>query len=503
MIKSIFIKNFLLLKDMKIDFSNDCVISGESGSGKSIIIKAVAYLFCLYENSIADVKGDVIINDTAYVIHRTNNEYYINNHKVTKNSYMSLVSNKLEVIDQNFSNRIFDIKNHINIVDSFIDIRLKDDLRSSYKLLLKANKKVKKLENYISSFDYEYTLFQLEELKKLDINSEEYDALIKRFNDIKKEVEYNEKFKECCKTLIENNVIFIIEDVISKLIKIDRRFNDYENIYELNNDIHKCYKEINSDDLLLKDKIDSINYLLHKYNKNCNELLKHRDKLINDFKYYHEARELLTTQLEVLSVEKKRYDTLSYDIHNERVNIIKTIEEKFSEQISKLGMNKCKMRIDIINAKNTSVTGNDVVSILIDVNGMQEYKSIADKISGGEMSRVIFVLTSILIQQSNISTLILDEIDTGLSGQNSIQLAKQIKNICSEVQLICISHSPITCCFSNNHYYVNKEANCIDIKKLNSHELLERIAFLSNININQDTIINASNIIKIIQELPS
>lgn len=540
MLRSLRIKNFAIIDDILIEFDNGFnVFTGETGAGKSIIVTALSYLFkgrsdsSLVRNGfdkaiiegVFEIKDDYIKEklkeqDIEYdgslivkrVIDKDNHNFIkLNESSITLNFLTNLLSNYVDIHSQRDSQFLFEKKNQVLLFDRYCDI---NDKLIEYKKLFKRyqtklNEYNQLLNNEYSDADYEFFKYNLDELEKADLKPNELEEL----EELEKKLKSKEKYQKLLEEAIaiynsdaglKENFYRLINTLNindNNIISIKDSLNDlYYSLDEEINKLTRYYKSLDGDEYDL-EKIEERLYiyskLCRKHKTDVNGLLvllndfrtklnafKDRDSLLNEKekevkKAYEEAYQLA---LDISKIRKAKAILLSKDIKRETNDLL---------------LENCLFTVTITN-KDLNINGIDDIEFKVQMNKGDKLKELKNVASGGEMSRLLLALKSIFIKLSNIDLLILDEIDTGVSGKAGMLIGRKIAEIAKNCQVLCISHLALVAAFASSHYYIYKEdinnKTCTKIKKLNKDEIIKELASISSSVIDDNSLAAAKDL---------
>lgn len=534
MLNRLIVKNFAIIEDIDISFYEGLtVITGETGAGKSLIIDSINLLlgdrasvemirngedkasitgYFTFKNARLNATLndlDVPYEDNVLVISRNvsskNSTIKINGKVVTLNE-LKLVGKYLADIHQQFDMvKLLNKDNYIDIVDGFrfeLVKEYKDKYLSSLELLKQKEDEYKSLLNKVNEIkakrdNYEYELKELEAFN-LSINEEEE---INSRIDLLKNFDKIYALLEETKAVIDKESLDDIYEIKENISKLSEYQNEYQNVYEKINDYYYELESIYDD---LKHKLSHMDYdpqelddletrkndlqlLKKKYNKSVEELITYKDEL----KVLLQSDEDLDISLkekkdELISQYNETYQ-FALDLSNIRKSVATSIEKDLMSNMNDL-MLKVNFKIDFTTFKkddNLSLnifkeTGIDEVEFLIETNIGEGLKPLAKVVSGGEMSRIMLAIKALFIKSHKISTIIFDEVDTGISGEIARKVALKIYDMSLSTQVFSITHLPQVASLSNHHLKISKMVNkgrtYTIVKELSLEEKIHEIA---------------------------
>ncbi len=506
MLKFLSIKNFALIENCEIDFSNGLnIISGETGAGKSILIQALTIL--LGERATVDhIRSgmeEAVLSATIEVPDRfelfnylkdigisvDNNELifrrvltssgksrsFINGVQVTSKE-VNVVSNSLfDFHGQNEGISLLRKTTHLKYLDSFLHIDNEiSNLNKIYNELKKTIESIKFLEDNEKDKEKRLELLnhEIEEIERTNIKDNEDEEL-------KNEVKVYENIEKIISSLEDSYAFLIgesginyrlrqVKNFISQVSEMDKSFNNVANdisdvFYKMEDITHEIQLKKDSYDYSpgkldkLIERSENIEKLKRKYGGTIQKIREYLKKAKDELKliqFSGEEHDKLNGRLEQL---RKEFLLKALVISKKREDGAMILERKVKEQLNFLAMNNIEFNIKIerilINDENENVflvlngnkikyniNGIDTVEFLISPNKGEPLKSLIKIASGGELSRIILALKSILVENDFITTMIFDEIDAGIGGKVGISVGKALMKLGKYKQIICITH---------------------------------------------------------------
>jgi DNA repair protein RecN (Recombination protein N) len=358
----------------------------------------------------------------------------------------------------------------------------------------------------------DYLLFQIREIDDAQLKEKEDEDLENKINIIRNTVKIKEITEMASLALHEGGEEgeSSIRDAVVRLInhfnsiaRLDKRIDDIKNqlteiqfkVEDITDQIIDYKEKIDFDSQQLQEfesRLDLINHLKKKYGNNLEEILNYRDKLQLQLDGIEDAQEKIETLKTEIEEEEKKLSKLSLELSRQRKNIAENLEKEIIKELTELNMHNCNFIIQISQKEDTDgikikdkflkVTsrGIDKVEFFITTNAGEKEKPLADIISGGEVSRIMLGLKSILSEADEIPTMIFDEIDSGVGARLGEVVATKLAKISHNHQVITVTHLPQIACRANKHLYINKDVkdNKTDIKVrcLSGDEQLAEIA---------------------------
>ena len=529
MLKNLSIKNYLLIDDLSVSFNNGfTVITGETGAGKSILVGGISLILgkradlsvnrdkskkCIIEGVFDigsfDLKSMFDENELDYetetILRREisssgKSRAFINDSPVNL-SQLSHIGSKIidihsqyqniEVLNSEFQFELLDLIS--NNEDNILKYKyLYEDFRVKSKEL---NELIDKKQNLIQTIDY--NKFILDEIDNANILDEDLDELENMQNSLSNFEETSSELNKSSQIISDDEVGLItsllkLKNSIDKVSNNSQKFDlisqrissikiDLEDIsFEIDNFLDSL--EQNPEKLnKIINKIDIINNLFRKHSLNSiKELSIFRDNLalkVNTTKNIDNEIQLLQTVCEDLNL---KLNNIAIQIHEKRKSVINDLTCEIENVLNELGMVNSKFKISLFKTENFYSNGMDTIDFEFLANKGYEFKKIKDAASGGEMSRIMLSIKSIMAKYKKLPSIIFDEIDTGVSGEISKKMGTIMKELGSRIQTFSITHLPQIAAMGESHFLIYK--NDIDgytktmISRLNDSERIVEIA---------------------------
>ena len=562
MLSELYIRNLAIVDEIKISFTEGLnILTGETGTGKSIIIGAISLLcggrantssigkrsdtayvegvFFLsdYDEKILRNKFDLLgldieIEDNMLVISRTISKNgrsvsKINNRTVNNSILSDIMLNILNVCGQHDSYTLFNRSDFVEILDSFCDDEFRKKLKELemlYDKIKKASSNFKKLKNKVSNFDenVEEIKSEIEELNSLELETLDEEFIeneIDKFNN-------SQTILGCCGNLVEVfdrensevNAFSILNEISRNLVILEEndknlKFSeDFENISfglkEIYTKIQDYYSSIYIDEerlMILQEKFNLLNDLKRKHKTDKKGLIKYKNSLEEDLYLLEHSKDLLFEENNKLKNLSEEYKKIATEISNSRKEVAKRIEKLIEKELLDLDLKNSIFKIDIKTNNKITNIGFDEVTFLISTNKGEELQEIYKIASGGELSRSMLGFKKVLSDRDKIATLVFDEIDTGISGITAQIVGEKLAEISKNHQLLVISHLPQISVLSDTHFIISKETvGDITLSKVLCANYDEKVMEISRLiggaNINETTIRQSKEMIEIANE---
>lgn len=541
MIKQLTIKNLAIIDDITIDFDENLnVLTGETGAGKSIIIDAISLIFgkransdiVAYGKDMAFISASLEVNDyiSNYIYDNFDIdvfEEFIISRNISSNGKSSCKINGIatplhiineisslliDISSQNESQYLFNHKNHLKLLDTFIESN-NPSFKEKYNKLYQQYVEVKNRQEELNNKKYqageiEFLQYKLNELKDYKYTIEEEQEIIAEYKYLNSYSQNIKSFEEIIDYLDNDNngvntQFYSAIKMLAKLSNNSKTEEFYERLNSLYLDVSDAIddfkKEFSNDSVdlsridYLSNEISRMNVLKRKYN--TSNILEVKNKLIADIELYNnyeielskidklvnEAYEKAYNEAIKLSkIRKDNAKALSKDVKNELIDLYLS-DASFSINFEEVPLNS---------------NGTDDVEFYMSANKGVPERSLIKVASGGEVSRIMLGLKSVFSKLSKVDIIIFDEIDTGVSGKVALAMGKKMEKIAKSSQVLAITHLPQVAAMSDHHYYifkktVNNKTNTI-VNSLNDNQKVNEVARLLSGNEVSDSFIEAA-----------
>lgn len=549
MLRTLHIENYALIKNLDLIFDKGfSVITGETGAGKSIMLGALGLLLGQRSDIKAIKEGELKCileanfdiehyhlqelfdeNDIDYdpncIIRREiltsgKSRMFVNDTPVNIQFLKQLGEKLLDIHSQYENLLIKDNLFQLNVIDAIAENRnILEDYINTFTAYKKAERQYEDLLTFSEKekANYDYLSFQFEQLSSAGLSSNEQEEL-EREQTILSHAEEIKTILYKSQLLLDNEeigILSVIKNAINNLQSITHVYTKAENLYERLNscfiDLKDIAEELNKQENNIESQPERLEFINNRLDTIYSLCQKHKvtnlEDLIalqNSLKEQLDKLDSFDSELERLSKLKeellKEVLTIGENLSKKRQSAAKKIEKTMIEQLSVLGMPNVQFVIEITKTNVPDTTGCDYISFLFSANKNVSPKAVAQIASGGEISRVMLCLKSLIATASNLPTIIFDEIDTGVSGEIADKMGNIMKEMGSKIQVICITHLPQIAAKGTKHYRVYKieeETSETKVVLLNAKERVQEIAkMLSGSNLTEAALKNAEELLK-------
>ena len=549
MLSRIYIQNFALIDQLEINFKKGLqVITGETGAGKSIILGALRLILGerADSKSISDfstksvVEAEFKISESLKIFFDENNldfeedtiirreilpsgksRAFVNDVPVTLDVLKELSERLIDIHSQFETSQLFSEEYQFKIIDGLSENKnLIETYQNDYFEFQRKQRELEKLKNTLSEGNKEsdYKLFLLEELEAAQLETVNYELLQSQISLAENKGAISELLAQIFARTDQEEVglfdgFYDVKNKLSRVADLSLQFSELnarleENyvefkdiLFQLQNEAEKL--DANPEDLLvLQEQNDKINALFLKHKvSDIEDLLKIKEELSlekNSFEdIEHKIAQLEKEIAEASQSLLKKAEILSKN----RKQTAPVFVEKVESLLHQLGLEKAKVEVELSSTKEFGKFGTEKIQLLFQANAGFALKPIQNAISGGERSRVMLSIKKLMAENAELPTLILDEIDTGVSGRIADEMGNVMQEMAENMQLIVITHLAQVAAKGNDNYKVQKSdiegKTQTRIFPLNQEEKLTEIAqLLSGSKITDAAILQAKELMQ-------
>ncbi|HCL4445701.1 DNA repair protein RecN [Clostridium botulinum] len=549
------IKNFALIEELSISFDKGFnVLTGETGAGKSILIDAISYvlggkfnrdLIRTGENktyveaifSIENESTERILKDQGIdfedilIIGRETFQYgksiaKVNGKSVLLANLKEITSTLLDIHGQHENQNLLSCENHINYLDYFSEKELysiMEKYKSEYLNLLNIENKIKELSGGDESEReklMDFLKYQIKEIGESNLKEGEEEELDNKFLELSNAEKISKVLNNSYGILYGgleeessafDSLGYVIREMesinsIDKITSICQSLKDayyiieesIRNIGDIKDNIYYDENELDR----INSRLFQISTLKKKYGTTIKEIIEYKDKIEKQYEDMINSEEII----EKLNNDRKKVlnnlKEIALQMHNVRVKYAEELEVRVKEELSYVGLSKTRFKINVDLVSSFFKSGCDKVEFYVSTNPGEPLKPLDKVVSGGELSRIMLALKTVFVDKDKISSVIFDEIDTGISGVVAQSVGEKMYSISHGRQVFCITHLSQIACMSDNHYYIHKEVlqdkTYTKVTKLSEEDKeIEIGRMIGGSNLTDITLQNAKEIIKI------
>nr|UWI51246.1 DNA repair protein RecN [Clostridioides difficile] len=554
MILELYMKNCALVEELRLGIDKNLnILTGETGSGKSIIIDALGlclgekydrsflrkgtdkgiveaiffsdnvYLKKILDDNDISIEDDNLLVITRLIYSDGKSTARVNGRTVKVSFLREIASTLIDIHGQHQNQALFNKDTHLKFLDLFGENEL-DKFKADYRKVYYKYSEVKKALNSLTENkddmqiqrEIDLLRFQINEIEAANLNKNEYEDLLKQ-REVYRNSEkiYNNLNLSYSKLHNgEYNVIDLIgiaSKELNDISKYDSVLSEYSETIER---IMYELQDISSDIRNYKDNIDFEPYELEQIELRIDEInnlrRKYGDSIETIFEYYEKTKDRLDEILnrdERVEQLKNQLIKIEEDLKIKAIKLTKArnkvaiqLEGILLDELKSLNMKNVMFKVNFEESSFT-LNGIDDIEFMISFNLGEDIKPIYKVASGGEMSRFMLAFKTILADIDDIDTLVFDEIDTGISGIAAQIVGEKLSDIAKKKQIICITHLPQIAANADTHYCIEKDTSnnrtFTNVKKLNQSQRKNEIArLIAGNNITEKTIEHASEIIE-------
>lgn len=547
MLVNLHVKNLALIEEADINFENGLnILTGETGAGKSILIGSInaclggkvngdfirrgaEYGLCeltfhvesekklaaLKELDVMELEDKTVLISRKILPNRT--VLKVNGETKTISEVKEIASLLIDIHGQHEHQSLLYKSNYAGILDRYSG----DNCQKTKELLKEQYHQYMDIKEKLSEYDMDaeqlnrelsYLEFELSEIEEASLKEgedEELEALFKKFNNSKKIMEniseaYNllSEEEESVSSQISRAYrhISAVMDYDRNLEGIFAQIRDIEDLVNgLNTDLSQYISDMEYDEeeyVSVSERLSQINHLKQKYGNTIEEIMAYyekQNKKLSDLKNYDENRTKLTGELE--KAREKVLD-LCGRLSGIRQKAAKKLSGDIVTALKELNFLDVRFEIEIKQMEHFTENGFDDIDFVISTNPGEDLKPLSKVASGGELSRIMLAIKTVLADKDDMESLVFDEIDTGISGRTAQMVSQKMNEISRIHQVICITHLPQIASMADEHFMIEKSVNngstITTITKLSGEDsVLELARLLGGVSITENVIKNA------------
>ena len=552
MLQELSIKDFAIIDEIQISFQPKMtVLTGETGAGKSIIIDALGLLAggrgstefirkgekkaviqglftlpreantynILEEYGIDSEDGQIILQRDLYRGGR--NICRINGMMVNLATLRKVGETLIDIHGQNEHQELMKPENHIDLLDEYD--KKTSELRNQYQVVyqnyrkLKLSMEKKEADEKAWAQRLDMLNFQVKEIGEAGLKINEEDELVEEKNKLDNFQAIHDAL-ELSYQILSGEKIDVVGNLGNAMNELSDVSDLSENLQEINTKISDAFYSLEdvardiSDELdsmewngerlnEIEERLELIHQLKRKYGDTIEDILHYHSRIVKELREMENAEQNSEKQERQLSEALEKVKELAIKLSKQRKKSAKKLEKMIHKQLSALYMDKAVFEVKFLNNSKLYSKGIDKVEFYIQTNLGEEMGPLAKIASGGELSRIMLALKTIFSQKMGVTSIIFDEVDTGVSGRVAQAIAEKISQISNNSQVLCITHLPQVAVIADNHYYISKSVNDgrteTSLEELDEKQKIREIArMLSGSEITELTLKHAEELIK-------
>ena len=530
MLLNLHVKNLALIEEVDVDFEKGLIVlTGETGAGKSLILGSVnialgnkaskdmirkgtdyslvELTFSVSENCAKQLKKyDIYMEeDNIVTVTRKISEgrsiSKINGETVNIKTLKNVMSLLIDIHGQHDHQSLLYTKNHLDILDKFAKdsiLELKEQIKEEYS---KYTKLIKKLEEFNidegqKAREIEFAEYEVNEIESANLKPEEDVQVEEEFKKLSNSKEIVSALSEIYNAL-SYETAGGLGDIINKAVMdinsikgMDEKISQFQTeLYDIDNLCRELTSQIydynsgmdfNPEYVReVEERLDVINHLKLKYGNNIEEILRYKEEKEEYLEKLNNMTDEMESVKNQISELEGTLNNLCTKLSEQRKKAAKELKVLVKQALVDLNFIAVEFEIQITRKESIGENGFDNVEFMISTNPGESVKPLVKVASGGELSRIMLAIKSILATEDDIDTLIFDEIDTGISGQTAMKVAEKMAKISRNHQVICISHLSQIAAMADSHYLIKKTADenstTTSIKKLTRQQSIEEL----------------------------
>ena len=503
MLSLLHIENIAVIEQAEISFDRGFhVLTGETGAGKSILIDAISAIlgersyrdmirtgtekasvraiftdvpeYPWFEENGVEYDSEVVIQRDIYLDGRNNCR--VNGTPVTVTILRKLGIQLINIHGQHDSASLFDENNHLTFLDDFAEnYPLRETYCEKFEAVSSLRKEIERfsMDEGEKLRKLEMLKYQIAEIEKAELEAGEDDALEER----RKVLQNAEKLSDGLNSAVESlyggddtdGAISLISTAQRDLARLSRYTDTFSEIQEQLTDLMYQLQDAadelrqQQDDLSysgdelerIEARLDVIHRLRRKYGADCAEILAYLEKAraeLDEIEFSDDHLDKLKRKL--LKAEKEAWDA-AYALRDSRNEAAERLSARILDELSQLDMPKVQFSC-VFTELELTANGADGVAFYMSANAGEALKPMSKVASGGELARIMLAIKNVLAEQDQVSTLIFDEVDTGVSGRAAVKVAEKLHSIAKNKQVLCITHLPQIAARGDNHMLISK-----------------------------------------------
>ncbi len=533
MIFELSIKDFILIRDVKIGFDQGLnILTGETGAGKSMVLGAInmvlggqankdsirlgaekasiraSFLSSESINALLN-EQDIATDEDVLVISREINSKgksfsRINSQIVTLNQLKSVTDQLLSIHGQNEHQNLLERDHQMNLLDAFGGealLRIKDDVHTFYAEMQVLESDIAKLNKKSSerTKQLDFLNFQIQEIEQAKLKVDEDIALEKEFEYLSNLEHIQESVTHATNWLsgdFGEGALGMLSQLGGQFKKLEGFNTDLDELSsrmkelyylmdDLSKDLDRFNEKLEMDPekfALLERRLDEINNLKSKYGKHISDILDYLSKIKEEQNEYEAIESLIIEKNEALSKARQTYQSKAAELTKLRKEAAIHFEKALETELQALNMKATTFKIEIEASKNALQTGMDEVDFVISTNIGQPFRPLKKVVSGGELSRIMLGIKIVLGKLDEVPTLVFDEVDAGISGITANIVGEKLAKLAQNCQILCITHLPQIAVYADHHFSIEKTSDGIStetfLKKIEGSDIEGEISRL-------------------------
>ena len=518
------VRNLALIEKADVEFHSGLnVLTGETGAGKSILIDSInmalgakaskdrirygadyGYVELIF--SVEDEKkceklkemglemgpdGQLIITRKIYP---QRNVIRINDETCTLQKLRNITAILIDIHGQHEHQSLMRSTNHLEILDVYAGqkaLQCKQKIAKYYREYKAVCERLSEsMDEHMRVREKEILEYEIQEISQANIRPGEEEELATKFQRLKNANRIQDAFAQALQAISQDYIseaekkVNLVSVYDEQIADIEQQLRDISNLIDESMRSMEDYiaqAEYDEGEFLqVQERLDFIRHIQSKYGIDIDEIGALLEKKEIRLAYLNDYDLEKERELEEKERLEQELEALSNQMHDYRIDTAKKLIVSITEELRDLNFLGVQFDIQVTRLKNYTLTGNDTIEFLISTNPGQPLKPLKDVASGGELSRMMLALKTVLASVDEVDTLIFDEIDSGISGRTAQKVSEKLVRIGKQRQVICISHLPQIAAMADYHYHIVKETDGVldtagEMKKLADKKKIELI----------------------------
>lgn len=548
MLTYLHVQNIALIEELEIDFDKGLnILTGETGAGKSIILGSIHYVLgakvkkdfirtgsdfgiveCVFDlnDSLSELTrvseicraNGIELPDAEIILSRKTqlngrSVFRVNGNVVKQSVIAEMSAFLIDIHSQHEHQSLLNKNRQLELLDKFGGADV-DELLMKYITDFRALNVLKKsvdeqfLDDEKRRREIAFIEFEINEINEASLNIGEDSELQKEFDLLSHRKVTLDYMSSLNHELSETpDILSLISYHVSNINKVVQYDDNLQSVADSLMQAEDILSMVNREVLLYLDndssyeerlyhiekRLDLINQLKVKYGNTIEDIISYGDKKQAEHDYLvNFEEELLKTRDEIKRLSDRTYE-LAQQIHEKRVTNSKVLSKEITSALQSLNLEDAIFEVEVNSQEKLTQTGNSIIAFMITTNKGEDLKPLNEVASGGELSRVMLAIKSILANVDGVDTLVFDEIDAGISGLTAQKVAERMRELSSERQIICITHLPQIAAMNNLHFKISKESShektITYMSLLKEEESIHEIARMLSGSVVSDTVV--------------
>ncbi len=509
MLSSLHIENIAVIRCADIDIGKGfTVLTGETGAGKSIIIDSINFLMgnrtgkelirngensALVSAIFTDIPKSVLekLSELGFSVDENGEMFLqrtlstdgksqvkINGRTCTASILKEAAGMLINIHGQHDSKYLLESKYHIDILDSFAENgQSLSEYREYYEKMNELSLKIKEIQ--ISEGEKERLTeilsYQIKDIDNAKLKTGEEEQLLSRESVLRNSENISKQIRFCYKALYSNDkgvtastlarksadALNSVSDMVPDFKEMAEKLNNFAyEMEEIAISAKEAVGDISLDPLLelneVQTRLDVIHKLKRKYGNTIEEILEYRDKRAEELDNITRSEDRIAELQREFNETKEKADKVARIITNNRLKAAELLENSVCDCLAFLEMPKVKFKALVEDCGRFNSKGKDDVNFMLSANPGEPLKPLSKIASGGELSRIMLAIKSVLREKESTGTVVFDEVDSGVSGKTSQKIGIKLKQTAESCQVICITHSAQIAALADEHLYISK-----------------------------------------------